>query len=208
MARNVNGDDDGDGEAPRRDSGFDEFVRGRSTALLRSAYLLTGDQHAAQDLLQEVLERMYVRWRHIRHSPEAYARRALVHRAVNRWRWRRRRPEAALLPGDDRPTPDHAERYAVRDTVVRALRELPPRQRAVVVLRYLDDLVARRRQVSEHRRQRGLPRSGASLEPSHDAADTAAALGCSVGSVKSHASRGLARLRTSLATAHDPSTTR
>lgn len=151
---------------------FDDFVRTRSASLLRSAYLLVGDEHTAQDLLQEVLEGMYVHWRRIRASPESYARRALVHRATNRWRWRRRRPEAALLPDHDRSVSDHADTYATQDLVVRALRDLPPRQRAVVVLRYLDDL-------SE--------------------AETAALLGCSIGSVKSHASRGLARLRPALA---------
>jgi RNA polymerase sigma-70 factor (sigma-E family) len=149
------------------DREFDEFVRSRSTGLLRVAYLLTGDRHAAEDLLQEVLEQMYVRWRHIRGAPEAYARRILVNRSINRWRRRGRRPEAAL--GDiDVGLPDHSDGIVVRDAVVNALKDLPPRQRAVVVLRYLDDLPVN---------------------------EVAAALECSEGTVKSNAARGLDKLR-------------
>src|SRR5688572_22938488 len=85
----------------RRGADFDEFVRARTAALLRVAYLLTGDRHAAEDLLQDVFEQVYVRWHRVRTTPEAYARRALVNRAANRWRRRRRRPEAAL--GDSQP---------------------------------------------------------------------------------------------------------
>ncbi|GAA0559869.1 SigE family RNA polymerase sigma factor [Paractinoplanes ferrugineus] len=152
------------------DGEFDEFVRSRSTGLLRIAYLLTGDRHAAEDLLQEVLEQMYVRWRRIRGAPEVYARRTLVNRSINRWRRRGRRPEAAL--GDlDVGLPDHSDGIVVRDVVVKALRELPPRQRAAVVLRYLDD-----RPVEE----------------------VAAALECSPGTVKSNAARGLEKLRAAL----------
>ncbi|MET8151741.1 SigE family RNA polymerase sigma factor [Actinoplanes sp. NPDC049668] len=151
--------------------GFDDFVRGRSTGLLRVAYLLTGDRHTAEDLVQEVLEQMYVRWRRIQGAPEAYARRALVNRATNRWRSRGRRPEAPL-GRHDVAEPDHSEHVVIRDAVVEALRALPPRQRAAVVLRYLDDLPI---------------------------ADVARALDCSEGSVKSNASRGLERLRAALA---------
>jgi RNA polymerase sigma-70 factor (sigma-E family) len=154
-----------------RGAEFDEFVRTRSMALLRVAYLLTGDRDAAEDLLQEVLEQVYVRWRRVQSSPEAYARRALVNRSINRWRRRARRPEQSL--GDyDGAIRDHADDVALRRVVVAALRDLPARQRAAVVLRYLEDLPT---------------------------ADVAAALGCSEGAVKSHASRGLARLREALA---------
>lgn len=150
---------------------FDDFVRSRSTSLLRVAYLLTGDRHAAEDLLQDVLERLYVSWWRVRDSPEAYTRRALVNQATNRWRRRRRRPETAL--GDhDVAQRDHSDDALVRDVVVAALRELPPRQRAAVVLRFLEDLP-----VSE----------------------VARALDCSEGTVKSHTARGLTRLRSSLA---------
>jgi RNA polymerase sigma-70 factor (sigma-E family) len=156
-----------------REAEFEEFVRGRAAALLRSAYLLTSDRHAAEDLVQEVLEQVYLRWRRIHGSPEAYARRALVNRATNRWRLRRRRPEAPLPEGRDPAGPDHADSVVAYAAVVDALRELPVRQRAVVVLRYLDDLAE---------------------------AEVADLLGCSVGTVKSQASRGLARLRAGLET--------
>lgn len=153
-------------------AGFDDFVRTRSKALLRVAYLLTGNRHTAEDLLQEVLEQICVRWRRIDGAPEAYARRALVNRSSNRWRRLVRRPEAPL--GDlDPGRPDHADRVVVRDAVVLALRDLPPRQRAAVVLRYLDDL---------------------------SITEAAAALGCSEGTVKSNAARGLERLRVALDT--------
>jgi RNA polymerase sigma-70 factor (sigma-E family) len=157
------------------DAGFTEFVRERSTALLRTAVLLAGgDRGHAEDLLQGVLERMYVKWDRI-DGPEAYARRALTHAAVNRWRTRRRRPELPLLdadpagiePGGIEPGDRPAE-VDLRDALVRALLTLPPRQRAVLVLRYLDDLP-------------------------DDA--VARALGCSVGTVKSQASRALTKLR-------------
>ncbi len=164
-----------------RDTGFDEFVRSRSTALLRSAYLLTTDRHAAEDLLQDVLERLYVKWRRIKGSPEAYARRILTNQAINGWRRRSRRVRETPLYEDAEMASidaagsagagDPAEVVTARRTVLGALRGLPSRQRAAVVLRYLDDL-------SE--------------------ADTARTMGCSVGAVKSHTHRGLAQLRTVL----------
>ncbi|SCF46419.1 SigE family RNA polymerase sigma factor [Micromonospora mirobrigensis] len=147
---------------------FDEFVRSRSTALLRSAYLLTTDRHAAEDLLQDVLERLYAKWQRARSAPDTYARKILVNRAVDRWRFRGRRPETPLGERTGTPALDHADHVVVRQTVLAALRTLPPRQRAAVVLRYLDDL-------SE--------------------AETAQIMGCSVGAVKSHTARGLTRLR-------------
>ena len=150
--------------------GFDDFIRGRGTGLLRIAYLLTGDRHSAEDLVQEVLEQMYVKWRRIHGMPEAYARRALVNRSANRWRRRGRRPEAPLA-GHDVAAPDHSEHVVVRDAVLSALRTLPPRQRAAVVLRYLEDLPV---------------------------AEVARALDCSEGNVKSSVSRGLVRLRAAL----------
>ncbi|BCB75402.1 SigE family RNA polymerase sigma factor [Phytohabitans flavus] len=156
------------GEAPGAE--FDDFVRSRWVSLLRVAYLLTGDRHAAEDLLQEVLEQVYVRWRRVRATPDAYVRKALVNRAANRWRRRSRRPEQAL--GDlDRSAPDHAGDVALREGVVAALRALPLRQRAAVALRFLEDL---------------------------SVAETAAALDCSEGAVRSHTARGLAKLREAL----------
>jgi RNA polymerase sigma-70 factor (sigma-E family) len=153
------------------DTEFTDFVTHRSPALLRTAYLLcAGDHAAAEDLLQEVLERVYPRWRRIREHPEPYVRAALTNAAINRWRRRSRRPVEAPLEWDA-PPPHSAgpEQHVLdRDQVVRALGTLPPKMRAVLVLRYFDDL-------SE--------------------VDTAAALRCGVGTVKSQASRGLARLR-------------
>lgn len=145
--------------------GFDDFVAAASTRMLRSAFLLVGDRGHAEDLVQEVLERMYVAWPRI-DDPDSYSRRALVHRATNRWRARRRRPEVALAESHDRPS--GAGFDAARLDLVRALMALPAGQRAVVVLRFLDDL---------------------SVE------QTAALLGCSTGTVKSQTARALPRLR-------------
>ncbi|MFU8854125.1 SigE family RNA polymerase sigma factor [Micromonospora sp. SL1-18] len=157
-----------DDDAPAPTDSFDEFVRSRSAALLRSAYLLTTDRHAAEDLLQEVLERLYAKWWRARAAPDTYARKILVNRAIDRWRLRGRRPEATLTDAASPLAADHADDVATRQVVLRALRALPPRQRAAVVLRYLDDL-------SE--------------------AETAQIMGCSIGAVKSHTARGLTRLR-------------
>jgi len=83
------------------EEGFAEFVRHRSGPLLHTAYLLcAGDRGAAEDMLQDVLERMYPRWRRVRGSPEAYARAALANAAANRWRRRSRRVAEAPLPAD------------------------------------------------------------------------------------------------------------
>jgi RNA polymerase sigma-70 factor (sigma-E family) len=149
---------------PRED--FDAFVAGNATRLLRTAYLVTGDQQAAEDVLQDALERVYVAWPRV-DDPLAYTRAAIARHAANRWRTRARRPEVTL-GRHDTTVPDVADAYARRDLVVNALAQLAPRQRAAVVLRYFDDL-------SE--------------------AETAAALGCSVGTVKSQTSRAIARLR-------------
>ena len=151
-----------------RTSDFDEFVLGSSTRLLRAAYLLTGDRHSAEDLVQDVLSRMYVAWPRI-DDPQAYARRALVHAATNRWRRAARRPEVALETKHDLASPGlDAERV----DLLAALRQLPAGQRAVIVLRFLDDV---------------------SVD------DTARALGCSAGTVKSQTARALPRLRALLA---------
>ena len=153
-----------------RGDDFDDFVRGSATRLLRTAVLLTGDRAAAEDLVQEAYERIYVHWPRIRTgAPEAYARKTLTNLVANRWRTRRRRPaEVALVENYDQPQPDGSEAYAVRQQLLRALQDLPPRQRAAIVLRYYDDLTE---------------------------AQTAEILGCSVGTVKSQTSRALDRLR-------------
>lgn len=148
---------------------FDGFVRLRYAELLRSAYLLTGSTPEAEDLLQTALLKAMGRWSAI-DDPVPYLRRAMVNLHVSRWRrFGRREVLAAVLP--DRGVRDATERVDERHAIVDALLTLPRRTRAVVVLRYWDDL-------SE--------------------AETAAVLGCSVGTVKSQASRGLARLRVAM----------
>jgi len=149
---------------------FTDFVAHRAPELLRTAYLLCGgDRGAAEDLLQDVLERAYPRWRRITGRPESYLRASLANAAANRWRNRSRRVSEVPL---EQATPitrsGHEQQIVDHDEVVRALSGLPPRMRAVLVLRFFDDM-------SE--------------------ADVARALRCSVGTVKSQTSRGLARLR-------------
>ena len=154
------------------DSSFEDFVAGSSARLFTMARLLTGGSRTeAEDLLQGAYERAYRRWGRIsrRADPERHVRQILVNASVNRWRWRRRHPEAPLLTSGPGPvTTDTATTVADRDLLLRGLAALPPRHRAVLVLRYFEDL-------SE--------------------AETAVLLGCSVGTVKSQAARGLARLR-------------
>lgn len=152
---------------PVKDAEFTEFVKSASPSLGRTAYLLTGDQHLAADLVQEALVKTYVAWRRVRPGEGlAYARRVLVNLNIDRWR---RRP---ALPSDDvDQVSESAERNVDdHDEVVRFLAGLPAQQRRVIVLRYLDDL------------------------PEADVADQ---LGISIGAVKSACSRGLAALRQS-----------
>ncbi len=145
---------------------FREFVAARSAALTRSAYLLTGQRKAAEDLLQTVLARVARRWRKISGEPDAYVRAALYREQVSRWR--RRGREVPGVP-DAPAAGDHAASTDLRVSLAAALRRLTPRQRAVVVLRYVED----------------LPES-----------QVAAVLDVSIGTVRSTASRALARLRT------------
>lgn len=128
------------GVAPGTD--FDSFVATRSGALFRGALVLTGSREAAEDLVQETLERACGRWRTIAamDAPDAYVRRIMVNLANNRWkRFRRVVPQHDA--GDDRPAPgDDYGRVDSRDQLVRALQELPIGMRTVVVLRYFHDL--------------------------------------------------------------------
>ncbi|MCA0435630.1 MAG: SigE family RNA polymerase sigma factor [Actinobacteria bacterium] len=166
--------------------GFSEFVTTRSGALLRTAYLLTGEQALAQDLLQEALARTWPRWSGIGvGAREAYVRTVMIHLQGAWWRrrWRGEVPTEVLpdrrrgsdplagsaggvgaVPGGESGVPDGG----VDLELAAALRTLPVGQRQAVVLRYAEDL---------------------SIE------DCAAALGCSTGTVKSQASKGLAALR-------------
>jgi len=148
-------------------SDFDGFVAGRSAALLRTAYLLTGDPALAEDLLQTALAKSWFAWGRIAGPPEPYVRRVMATTYATWWRrrWRSEYPTGAL---PEAPGVDDTAGVDDRDALWRALGTLPRRQRAVVVLRYYEDL-------SE--------------------AETAAALGVSRGTVKSQASKALAALR-------------
>jgi RNA polymerase sigma-70 factor (sigma-E family) len=144
---------------------FAEFVAARSGALLRTAYLLTGNHQDAEDLVQTALVKAVPKWGRLREH-EPYVRRILVNESVSSWR-RGRWRETPVPEVRDEPTPG----YDVEQKVVlrRALAQLAPRQRAVIVLRYFDDLTE---------------------------AQTADALGVAVGTVKSQARDALTRLRT------------
>ena len=170
---------------------FDELVRDRGAAWLRLAYLLTGDRHLAEDLLQTALVQVFRRWSSAGRAaePDAYVRRVLVNTLIT---WRRRRawwerptasgalPEGAARAGDSGPTGaagatdavDVADDLAARDALWRLLERLAPRARAVLVLRFYEDL---------------------------DDVTIAAVLGVAPGTVRATASRALATLRTELA---------
>ncbi len=153
----------------RQRAEFAEFTSARSAALHRCAYLMVGDVGLAQDLVQEALTKTYVAWPRLRDTAnaEAYTRKAITTTALS---WFRRKSWG------ERPTDRHADGHRVghedhvteRDWLWAALLELPARQRAAVVLRYYEDL-------SE--------------------AQTAEALGCAVGTVKSQVSAALSKLR-------------
>lgn len=166
----------GAGARRQRDAEFTAFVEQAGPELLRFAWFLTGDVHAAQDLVQGALLRTYRAWRRI-DPPRAvaYTRRIMVN--LSRQEWRRGGGGRVLIgerTGDLLPpAPDHADAAGEQDRLVRGLRQLPLRQRTVVVLRYYCDL-------SEQQ--------------------CADELGISTGAVKSAASRGLARLREHFAT--------
>ena len=151
------------------DAEFREFVEARYAELLRVAYLLTGSAHEAEDLVQTALVKVMRRWRRV-DDPMAYLRRAMINQNISTWR-RFRMREIVTETVPERSHRDPAELIAQRQTVHAALRALPPRMRAIVVLRYVADLPE---------------------------AEVAAMLGCSAGTVKALASRGLARLREAL----------
>jgi RNA polymerase sigma-70 factor (sigma-E family) len=152
---------------PPTDEAFTEFVAASWPSLYRTAYLLIGDRDLAEDLVQTALAKTYASWGKVRDvgAARGYARTTLVNTATSWFRkrgWRAERPTEAVDRGsyDDDPS--------LRPTLTAALAQLAPRQRAVVVLRFYDDL---------------------------SVAETASALGCSEGTVKSQTSDALARLR-------------
>ncbi|MFD9129591.1 SigE family RNA polymerase sigma factor [Kitasatospora sp. NPDC059571] len=151
------------------DDPFDAFVGARYQALLRAAFLITGDVHDARDLLHDALARVYARRRSIREesATEAYVRRTMVRTHVSRWRRTRREVLTDRLPDTAGPEALHAD-----EQLASALRALPPRQRAVVVLRYWADL------------------------PMAAVADE---LGCSLATAKTHLGRAMTTLRRDLA---------
>jgi RNA polymerase sigma-70 factor (sigma-E family) len=150
---------------------FAEFAAARSGALIRVAWVLTGDQHAAEDLLQTALTKTAARWGSIHTAPEAYVRQVMYREQVSVWRRRARHCETSMADVPDRAavTPDGSAE--TRLSVQQALLGLPPGKRAVLVLRYFEDLPE---------------------------AQVASILGCSVGSVRSQTHRALNQLRAAL----------
>ena len=156
---------------------FDAYVLARGRDLYRTAYLLTGDHHRAEDLVQTALAKAWPHWEKITSraepSPHAYVRRILLTTYIAWWRrrWNNEHPTERLPePSADAGRTPAVDLAARRVDLTQALAALPRGQRAVIVLRYFDDLTE---------------------------AQTAAALGCSVGSVKTQTSRALAKLRAS-----------
>lgn len=154
------------------DLGFEEFMAARWTPLYRTAYLLTGNRHEAEDLLQNALARTCVRWNGIRDkgAADAYVRRAMLNLVQREWR-RRGREVVTDTPPDEGH--DHLAARADHVALWAEVRNLPVRMRATVVLRYFEDL---------------------------SVSQTARELGCSEGAVKSQTHHALRRLRESLPT--------
>ncbi|CAM5621004.1 DNA-directed RNA polymerase sigma-70 factor [Streptomyces spiroverticillatus] len=155
-----------------RDDGFEEFVAATGPRLLRMAWLLTGDAHLAEDLVQTALAKVWPKWHRIRDEhPEAYLRRTLVttHSSWWRRRWRGELPHGEVP--DLRAAPDAYAGVDLEELLGAAVRALPARQRAVVVLRFFEDL--------------GVE-------------ETAEVLGCTAGTVKSQSAKALRTLRAAL----------
>jgi len=153
---------------------FADFVAARSGALMRVAYLLTGDQHAAEDLLQTALTKAAARWGRIHTSPEAYVRQVMYREQVSGWRRRARRRETTMADVPDQAAAAADISAETRLSVQQALRALPARKRAVLVLRYFEDLPE---------------------------AQVASILGCSVGTVRSQTHKAITQLRAALGSA-------
>ncbi|MEU4239181.1 SigE family RNA polymerase sigma factor [Actinoplanes sp. NPDC026619] len=157
------------GAASGAEHEFRVFVQGIAASLHRTAYLLCGDWYLADDLVQEALARAYSHWRKVQRAdnPSAYVRRILINES--RRSWRRNRTVAA--PPADFAVADMSDGVVNRADLIQALQSLPARQRATVVLRFLEGLSER---------------------------ETAKALGCSEGTVKSQTSRALIKLKSVL----------
>ena len=147
--------------------GFRAFVEARSPVLLRSGWLLTGDWPSAEDLVQTALAAAWPRWGSLDQSPEMYVRKIMVNTFL-RWKQRKWNGEIATERLPERAYGDVFAQVDSRAALTAALDRLPARQRAVVVLRYFADMTE---------------------------AQTAQAMGCSVGAVKSHAAKAISRLR-------------
>jgi RNA polymerase sigma-70 factor (sigma-E family) len=146
---------------------FEEWARTRTRPLLRTAYLLTGTQHGAEDLVQSALEKVLLAWGRIREDPDAYARTVLHREHAGSWR-KRRLIEVGSDVGDEPRSADHAGRVDDQLVLQSALARLARRQRAVIVLRFYEDRTE---------------------------AEVAEILGCSIGTVKSQTHKALRTLR-------------
>jgi RNA polymerase sigma-70 factor (sigma-E family) len=168
-ARSVDSDDLADRAAGIDDTTFRDYVRSRSGALLRTAYLLTGNRADAEDLVQSALAKTYVAWDRIedRGALDGYVRRAMVNTQISWWR-RRRLEEYPTDEIPDRAVVDQSVSSDMRESLRRAIDRLPQRMRATVMLRYYEDMTE---------------------------AEVAEALGVSLGTVKSTVSRAMAKLR-------------
>jgi RNA polymerase sigma-70 factor (sigma-E family) len=153
------------------DDGFEAFVGARWSPMVATAYLVTADRGVAEDCVQEALVRMHRRWRRVNTEGRvAYANRAAINAALS-WRRRRRVTEVPLSADAHSPVLEAHDPSGFDPRLLAALWSLPPRARATVVLRFVED---------------------------RSEAETAEILGCSVGTVKSATSRGLARMREAL----------
>jgi RNA polymerase sigma-70 factor (sigma-E family) len=164
----------GDVRDPRADGSYTEFVDANWTRFLRLARFLSGDDDRGEELLQDCLVKLYPRWRKasVQGDPAAYLRRMLVNGNVDWWRRAKREYPTDAVPEKPAPAQPSLDGRIVDEDLRRALRALPRGQRAVVVLRYCEDLTER---------------------------ETAEALGCTIGTVKSQNARAMAALREHLA---------
>jgi RNA polymerase sigma-70 factor (sigma-E family) len=153
---------------------FEEYVRARGAGLVRFARLISRDPSIAEDLVQEVLGRVYPRWSKIlrRDDPDVYLRRMLVNANISRWRRRSAREAVGAVAGDPPDRTDVGADVAERDALWRLIVALPDRQRATIVLRYYEDL---------------------------DDARIGEILGCSASTVRTNAMRAMTKLRAGLA---------